>query len=1098
MAVGFSANLPAQSQAPVAAAPAASVAGKVVDSKTGQGLANAEVFLVYSSNRGITERLIVKGMTDSGGRYEFTNAITWPTEPKSDQPEYDSQRYYVFAVHPEKGMSFAVVLPNDPLTDVNVRLVTNKVNTVKVVDKDGKPVAGVAVHYSGGGITEKDAPDWDRYHRSSNLRHDVGVLSAITDENGEVKLPGLYDGCNYVATKEGYAPNYGETSIPLLPGRKVTGKVTYSDGKPAAGAVIKVVYSGPRLVWDDTTEADAEGRYAFETVPASGFYYGFTKKDPNTDYKGTLTVSAKDAVNDQVMSKPVTFEAKLDDTAARDIVLEKGLLFGGRIVDDRTGKPLAGIRLEGYRRTEDQNSYQNLPEMTTDADGRFQTGVPPGSIVMLRWADSREGSYVLDREWMRRQSQTPNYEYQPIREEKMTADKNDIELKMRLWDVQPMDGVVVDDKGQPVKAASVHLNTHIQPIKTDADGKFVLKAAAKDRDFELCIMSADKSQACLVKVAKGTTSQQFQLKPTVSKVGIVKTPGGVPADNLSFYMDLELNGEAHYYVRIEPKTDRQGRFSAAGLIPGAKYGIFWTTDNETNRDYSYGSAKVDLAAIKGDEPIQFTAKKYVNALMGKIVDDKGNPVANASITVEPGNDLLPQESWRGGNASIATVGKDGSFTIPRLADGKLTFKVAAAGFKTMSFAFPTDEVDAQIKLRPISEPCVYRAKVIDSEGKPVAEATVVLASMRVTRDGKKEEGTRQMKTDANGIANFVQPATAPTTQPVQYNQTMMVCDMPGYDLAISLAAQMGEDLDVELTLSKSSSHWKGKVADSAGKPIEGAVVKITGYRPAGTNSYVRISTLEDDDVFSRLTQTTTADGAFELLRLPGDAWVNFDITSPGKRTLHGYFDPNGDKGGVKSFAMQQGFSLKGRIVVKATGEPLAIPDESNHMAHVIIYKPDGNASAGAQPKSDGAFSTDELEPGTYTARFAAFGNSDVAKWVTVDPPKFEAKVGQALEIVLYVEEGITFKGTIKNLPAGYGSDVREGYVSANRSDEKSYSANSRIAKDGTFTMYLPGAGKYTLQYAIPDASNRYQQKDGGTITVEAGKPVEELTIEYKP
>jgi hypothetical protein len=256
--------------------------------------------------------------------------------------------------------------------------------------------------------------------------------------------------------------------------------------------------------------------------------------------------------------------------------------------------------------------------------------------------------------------------------------------------------------------------------------------------------------------------------------------------------------------------------------------------------------------------------------------------------------------------------------------------------------------------------------------------------------------------------------------------------------------------------------------------------------------------LEDDDVFSRLTQTTTADGAFELLRLPGDAWVNFDITSPGKRTLHGYFDPNGDKGGVKSFAMQQGFSLKGRIVVKATGEPLAIPDESNHMAHVIIYKPDGNASAGAQPKSDGAFSTDELEPGTYTARFAAFGNSDVAKWVTVDPPKFEAKVGQALEIVLYVEEGITFKGTIKNLPAGYGSDVREGYVSANRSDEKSYSANSRIAKDGTFTMYLPGAGKYTLQYAIPDASNRYQQKDGGTITVEAGKPVEELTIEYKP
>jgi uncharacterized GH25 family protein len=995
-------------------------------------------------------------------------------------------------------MSFAVVLPKDPLTGVNVRLVANKVNTVKVVDKDGNPVAGVTVRFSGGGIAEKDTPDWDRYHRSSNLRHDVGVLSAITDENGEAKLPGLYDGCNYVATKAGYAPNYGETSIPLLPGRKVTGKVTYSDGKPAAGALVKVVYSGPRLIWDDTTEADAEGRYAFETVPASGFYYGFTQKDPNTDYKGTLTVSAKDAINEQFMSKPVTFEAKLDDTAARDIVLEKGLLFGGRMVDDRTGKPLAGIRLEGYRRTEDQNSYQNLPEMTTDADGRFQTAVPPGSSVMLRWADSRDGSYMLDREWMRKQSQTPNYENQPIREEKMTADKNDIELKMRLWDVQPMDGVVVDDKGQPVKAASVYLNTHIQPIKTDADGKFVLKAAAKDRDFELCIISADKSQACLVKVAKGTTSQQFQLIPTVSKVGVVKTPGGVPADNLSFYMDLELNSEAHYYVRLEPKTDRQGRFSASGLIPGAKYGIFWTTDNNTNRDYDYGNASVDLAAIKNDEPIEFTAKKYVNALMGRIVDDKGNPVTNASITVEPGSDLLPQDTWRGGNASIATVGKDGSFTIPRLADGKLTFKVAAAGFKTMSYTFPTDEVDAQIKLRPISEPCVYRAKVVGSEGKPVADATVVLASMRVTRDGKREEGTRQMKTDANGIADFAQPATAPTTQPIQFSEIMMVCDVPGYDLAISPTAQMAEDLDVVLALSKSSSHWKGKVEDSAGKPIEGAVVKITGYRSAGTNRYVQLGSFEERDIFSCLTQTTTADGAFELSRLPGDAWVNVSITSPGKRTLRDYFDPRLDKSGVKSFAMQQSVSLKGRIVVKATGEPLAIPDDSTQMAHVIIYKPDGSFTVGAQPKSDGVFSTDELEPGTYAARFAAHGNSDVAKWVTVDPPKFEAKIGQALEIVLYVEEGITFKGTFKNLPAGYGSEGREGYVSAIRSDEKSFPASSRVAKDGTFTMYLPGAGKYTLHYAIPDANNRYQQKDGGTITVEAGKPVEELTIEYKP
>ena len=165
-------------------------------------------------------------------------------------------------------------------------------------------------------------------------------------------------------------------------------------------------------------------------------------------------------------------------------MVERGCVVRARIVDDRTDKPLAGIRMSYFVSGKDQQSSR-IQEGQTDENGCFQVVAPKGAALQARWEDGRDGSYLLDRQWLRdyRPQETGgNYEYMPLHLDSISGDKSEIVLKLRLLDMRPFTGKVVDDKDQPLADALVYFSSRIKPVKTDAQGNFTMTLPSA-RDF---------------------------------------------------------------------------------------------------------------------------------------------------------------------------------------------------------------------------------------------------------------------------------------------------------------------------------------------------------------------------------------------------------------------------------------------------------------------------------------------------------------------------------------------------------------------------------------------------------------------------------------
>ena len=260
-------NAPAT--APIAqAAQRQTVSGKVILAADRGPLPSTPVYLVMTMEQGASQKLVAKGVTDANGQYRFPEALSWDPKNKKDDRSL-AQRYYVLANSQEHGFSFAVILQGDRTDNITVTLVKPLISTIAVVDRDGKPLSGATVSYSGGGITEKDAPDWDSDHRWSSFRNGLDIISGTTDSEGKVKLPCLYDGGVYRISKSGYITGHGGGTVTLLPGTRLTGVVSYEDGTPAPATKVKCTYRDDKTYWSEQAITDASGRYVLDGVPAS-------------------------------------------------------------------------------------------------------------------------------------------------------------------------------------------------------------------------------------------------------------------------------------------------------------------------------------------------------------------------------------------------------------------------------------------------------------------------------------------------------------------------------------------------------------------------------------------------------------------------------------------------------------------------------------------------------------------------------------------------------------------------------------------------------------------------------------------------------------
>ncbi|MHC4701375.1 MAG: carboxypeptidase-like regulatory domain-containing protein, partial [Planctomycetota bacterium] len=390
------------------------VSGKVIDKK-GKPVPGAEVWLYYARGRnGLRDRLAGRRKTAEDGTYTFEKAILW--EPQTEQGRSHESHYIVIAKHPDHGIYFKKIFKDDPADNVEIPIrrntfgkEQNKTRTITVTDKDGNPIAGAKVYLCGGRALKLEQEALDRTYHYIRFLQDIGIISGFTDEKGMVTLQ-LAPAANYWVEKEGYNRTWipGSKGV-MFTGARVSGTVRYPDGTPAVGAAVSYVYHGDRLVWDEVTVADKEGRYLFKNVPASGFYYSWMDPESERGATGSGGVVASDLrVNSPFLTKKETFTIRPGDKLEKDITFGTGLTLAGTVIDLTTDKPAP--RMQMRMLIETGQRYLDTKPVTTDENGRFETSVAPGSNVRFSWEESRnEGDYLIDEQWRRQGNYQPSF-----------------------------------------------------------------------------------------------------------------------------------------------------------------------------------------------------------------------------------------------------------------------------------------------------------------------------------------------------------------------------------------------------------------------------------------------------------------------------------------------------------------------------------------------------------------------------------------------------------------------------------------------------------------------------------------------------------------
>ena len=228
-----------------------------------------------------------------------------------------------------------------------------------------------------------------------------------TDEDGDYELSGLKPGVYRIEFEDEsgeYAVEYYNNAVEfdlatninlgneqhltidasMLLGSRITGKVTGPDGSPLPDVWVEAfrLNSKGKWEWYEDTEANADGTYQIGGLPDGTYRVGFIDDDNfySVQYNGnTGSTMYFESAKQFVINSPQTiFEVngKFNERAAT---------IAGN-VRDANGEPLSGVRIEAYRK--DNNDIWRLVlfgDMKAGDNGYFPTYILPAGIYRFKF-----------------------------------------------------------------------------------------------------------------------------------------------------------------------------------------------------------------------------------------------------------------------------------------------------------------------------------------------------------------------------------------------------------------------------------------------------------------------------------------------------------------------------------------------------------------------------------------------------------------------------------------------------------------------------------------------------------------------------------------
>lgn len=306
----------------------------------------------------------------------------------------------------------------------------------QVLDGEDKPVAGARVYMYGdsqpSGNAETD--DLGRFAFEQVCEGQVRVNASFQNSHGNASVEG---GDTNIVIRLG--ESVGDSAA--VGGHKLAGVITDPDGKPVAGALLKVfpVYNASGWI-----KSDAEGRYKLSwSLP------------PWRSQSGEALLVAREPGRGLAMAKELA-----EETTNQNLQLQKSTTVTG-VVQTPEQTPLPGAQVGVWIKV--GNSFDQWDESLapTDGQGRFKiSGLPAeGNFRLYAQANGRgKAQQNLDN----------------------SADTNSVEMSPFI--LKPADkvlgGRVVNQQDKPLSGVNVNMSGEGQPdgfMATDSQGRFHFK-----------------------------------------------------------------------------------------------------------------------------------------------------------------------------------------------------------------------------------------------------------------------------------------------------------------------------------------------------------------------------------------------------------------------------------------------------------------------------------------------------------------------------------------------------------------------------------------------------------------------------------------------
>ncbi len=571
----------------------AALSGEVVNEEN-QPVANAEVWVIRLAQEPYELKIVGSAKTDAQGSFVVPDV-------ESD-PENKGHLLIVAAYH--QGLALGWQTVHTVTTALEIVCEAPTPTEGSVMTPDGE---GIAAQIEPSMLHSPDA--LDRGLRPLYFPDELKQRFAVkTEPNGRFTI-GWCPASTQLSTTI-TAPGYGEVKsygtgddsfdFTLSPAGSIRGRVICeAESKAVAGLeVLGDAYHRERgLRWGGKAETDDQGGFEIAELQP-----------------GPLEVRIKFAAGAEWQAPGQQVEVNSGETTEVEFKLARAHLLKGRVVDAQTGEPIEGV---GVYISQTPAGRIGNPA-PTDQDGYYTLCSLPGKAIV----------YVASR--------PEPYTHGPRggeRREVLVANADmaipDISLKKGVT----VEGVVLDDEGQPVAGASIfHTGTEFfsfhSPIYADEEGKFNIPRMDPDRPFTIRARDGDRmTEEPLSVDPKETEPLQVVIREGAGARLCVRAldDAGMPIAGV----EVVAMWHAENWGRQAAKgqTDATGCFESELVWPEGSYEITVTAED-------CPKAKTDSwTAVSGQthdfgDVVLVAARGFVE---GRVVDAEGQPVVGAKV-----------------------------------------------------------------------------------------------------------------------------------------------------------------------------------------------------------------------------------------------------------------------------------------------------------------------------------------------------------------------------------------------------------------------------------------------------------------------------------